>query len=63
MNKRLLVLPLIAFIFAMCGSIVGSLLQKQEPKTAYGGLSPLPKFGPEGHPDTGDLIIVLCNEE
>jgi hypothetical protein len=26
------------------------------------GLSPLPECGSEGHPDTGELVIVLCSE-
>lgn len=52
-----------ALVGSFMGAVVAPYLIEPQIPPATTGISPLPKCGPEGHPDTAGLVIVLCLED
>ena len=63
MSKKLFYyIPIFVFIGAFAGAVVGTKYFNNGSLRQVSLLAPLPECGPSGHPDTGELVIVLCHE-
>ena len=62
-NKITYYIPIFVFIGAFLGSVLGNVYFKNDSYKYVHLMNPLPTCGPEGHPNTGNLVIVLCSED